>query len=74
MTHLSFSNDPSMTFTIHHCDVLKAIESIFTNPELGPHLVYKPSKVYSNNSKSNRIFSEMWAAKWWHVLQVHKLD
>lgn len=69
-SQLSFHDDPSTTFTVRHRDVLKAIQSIFKNPELGPHLVYKPSKVYSDNSKSNRIFSEMWTAKWWHVLQV----
>jgi hypothetical protein len=72
-SNLSFRDDPSTTFTIRHRDVLKAIESIFKDPELGPHLVYKSSKVYSNRSKDNRIFSEMWTAKWWHVLQVRKL-
>jgi hypothetical protein len=61
-SQLSFHDDPSMTFTVRHRDVLKAIESIFKNPELAPHLVYKPSKVYSSRSKDNRIFSEMWTA------------
>ncbi|TEB25366.1 hypothetical protein FA13DRAFT_1756601 [Coprinellus micaceus] len=69
-SNLSFRDDPSTTFTICHRDVLKAIESIFKDPELGPHLVYKSLKVYSNHSKDNRIFSEMWTAKWWHVLQT----
>jgi hypothetical protein len=42
-SHLKFHDDPSTTFTVRHRDVLKAIESIFKNPELTPHLVYKPT-------------------------------
>ncbi|KAJ3512046.1 hypothetical protein NMY22_g15452 [Coprinellus aureogranulatus] len=66
---LNFPDDPTMTFTIRHRPILKAIESIFKNPDLASHLVYKPSKVYSDDSKENRIYSEMWTAKWWHVVQ-----
>ena len=33
-SHLSFHDDPSITFTIRYRPVLKAIESIFKNPEL----------------------------------------
>ncbi|KAF8812629.1 hypothetical protein BYT27DRAFT_7220800 [Phlegmacium glaucopus] len=43
--------------------------SLWTDPANAEHLVYAPKKVYSDSSKSSHIFSEMWTAKWWQVLQ-----
>ena len=37
-SHLKFHNDPSTTFTVRHCNVLKAIKSVFKNPELAAAL------------------------------------
>ncbi|TFK16438.1 hypothetical protein FA15DRAFT_662155 [Coprinopsis marcescibilis] len=67
-SHLQFDDDPKTTFTIRHRNVLKSIESIFKNPNT-KHLVYKPSKIFSNDTKDNCIYSEMWKAKWWHIVQ-----
>lgn len=34
-------------------------------------MTFAPSKVYSDNTKSNRIYTEMWTGRWWHVQQVY---
>ena len=33
-------------------------------------MVFAGRKVFSDENMTNRIFTEMYTAKWWHVLQV----
>jgi len=70
--NLSFRDRPTEKCTIRYRDPIKAIKSLWADPANAEHLVVSPKKVYSDSSKSSRIYSEMWTAKWWHVLQVHK--
>jgi len=67
---LSFRDLPGETFTIRHRDPIEAIKSLWRDPNLSPHMVFAPSKVYSDATKSDRIYSEMWTGQWWHALQV----
>lgn len=68
--HLSFTDRPDEIFTIRFRDPVEAIRSLWKDSYLSSQMVFSPAKVYSNHKKDNRIFSEMWTAKWWHVLQV----
>ncbi|RDB30888.1 hypothetical protein Hypma_004899 [Hypsizygus marmoreus] len=67
--HLRFKDRPGEKFTIRHRNVIKAIQSLWGSPELADDIVYVPKKVFSDSSRENRIFSEMWTAQWWHVIQ-----
>ncbi|KAH6906990.1 hypothetical protein BKA70DRAFT_1105175 [Coprinopsis sp. MPI-PUGE-AT-0042] len=67
---LHFSDLPDQNFTIRYRDPIEAIRTLWRDPKLQRHLVYSPKKVYSDSTKTNRIFSEMWTGQWWHMVQV----
>ncbi|KAF8911442.1 hypothetical protein CPB84DRAFT_1742860 [Gymnopilus junonius] len=50
-------------------DPIKAIKTLFADPAFENDHVYGPKKVYTDSSKSSRIFSEMCTRKWWHAIQ-----
>ena len=56
--------------TIYYCDPVKAIESLWQDPTLAEDFCYKPQKIYSDSTKSQRIYNEMWTGDWWHNVQV----
>ncbi|KJA18013.1 hypothetical protein HYPSUDRAFT_119030, partial [Hypholoma sublateritium FD-334 SS-4] len=66
---LRFEDCPDETFTIHHRDPIEAIKTLWRDPDLSPQMTFRPKKVYSNSSRRNRIYNEMWTGQWWHVLQ-----
>lgn len=68
--HLSFNDKPDEKYTIRFRNPIDAIKSLWKDPELSPTMVFCPGKAYSDTEKKNRIFSEMWTSKWWHVCQV----
>lgn len=41
------------------------------DPSLAKHLVYRPSRIFTDNSRSKRVFSEMWTGTWWSAVQVY---
>jgi Plavaka transposase len=67
---LTFNDHPEENFVIHHRDVIEAVRSLFGDPSLSQHLVTAPQKVFSDQERENRIYSEMWTSQWWHVVQV----
>ena len=67
---LFFKDSPHEKYTIRFRDPLEAIKSLWKDGELSPTMVFRPAKVYSDEEKTSRIFSEMWTSKWWHVCQV----
>ncbi|KAG2747731.1 hypothetical protein P692DRAFT_20737370 [Suillus brevipes Sb2] len=69
-TYLSFPDDPEERHMVQYRDPLEAIRTLLGNPAHAETIVYKPCKVFSDESKENRIYSEMWTGKWWHALQV----
>ena len=71
---LSFNDHPEDQYTIRYRDPIKAIESLFQDPNNAKHLVYALQKIYADETKENRIFNEMWTGQWWHVLQVNSTD
>lgn len=70
---LSFKDRPNDEFTLRFRDPVDAIKSLWCDPDLSPHMVYAPSKVYADKEQNNRIYTEMWTGQWWHVLQVRIL-
>ena len=72
--HLSFSDRPSEKHTIRYRGVIDAIKCLWGEPAFSKHMVYAPKKVFSDASRSNRIYSEMWTGSWWHVIQVSRLN
>jgi hypothetical protein len=69
-TNLSFSDRPSEKHTIRYCNMVDAIKCLWGDPALSKHMVYAPKKIFSDATKANRIYSEMWTGSWWHVIQV----
>jgi hypothetical protein len=70
MKHLSFQDRPNNVFTIRYQNLVEAIQSLWKNNELSPHIKVSPTKVYSSEDWKMRIFDEMWTGKWWHIIQV----
>ena len=70
---LSFKDLPNDEFTVRFRDPVEAIKSLWGDPDLSPHMVYAPSKVYADKEQNNHIYTEMWTGQWWHVLQVGTL-
>lgn len=70
MKTLSFPDRPDEKFTLRHRDIIESIRSLWGNPELAEHLVYKPSSLFSDESLDHRLFNEMWTGKWWQYIQV----
>lgn len=67
---LRFEDRPDEVFTIRHRDPIEAIKTLWRDPDLSPQMSFRPKKIYSNSTKKNRIYNEMWTGQWWHVLQV----
>ncbi|TFK59487.1 hypothetical protein BDN72DRAFT_780643, partial [Pluteus cervinus] len=66
---LSFPDNPDDKFTIRHRDPIQAIKSLFNNPAHASDIVYAPKKIFSDQTRKNRIFNEMWTGRWWHAAQ-----
>lgn len=68
--NLSFPDRPDELFTLRHRDILSSIQSLWGDPELADHLVYKPSTLFTDTSQDHRLYNEMWTGKWWNFIQV----
>ena len=66
---LSF-NDSNDIFAIWHHGPIAAIKSLWSYVQLSPEMVYAGCNFFSDVTQKDRIFSEMWKGKRWHVLQV----
>ncbi|KAF8868755.1 hypothetical protein CPB84DRAFT_1755779 [Gymnopilus junonius] len=67
--NIVFKYKPEQSFMLRYRDPLEAVKSLWRDPQLSPEMVFASCKVFSDNMLETRIFSEMWTAKWWHVLQ-----
>lgn len=72
-TKLSFNERPNESFTLRYRDPIEAVKSLWKDPQLSPEMVFAGRKIFSDKTLKNRIFTEMYTAKWWHVLQVRSL-
>ncbi|KAJ3833014.1 hypothetical protein F5878DRAFT_666038 [Lentinula raphanica] len=67
---LRFKDDESSNdFILRHRDILECVQSLWGDPALADHLVYKPKKIFQDAGKTKRVYSEMWEGKWWQFTQ-----
>lgn len=49
-------------------DVVKALLS---RHDLRDKLVFEPRKTFTDRTKTNRVYEEMWTSDWWAEIQVN---
>lgn len=54
-----------------HRDPIETVAQLLADPLLAPHLSYEPKRIYSDDERTNRLYSEMDSADWWWETQVH---
>ncbi|EGO04440.1 hypothetical protein SERLA73DRAFT_148950 [Serpula lacrymans var. lacrymans S7.3] len=67
---LWFRNSPQHKHMVYHRDFIEAIKSLLGNPAHAKVIVYRPKRIFTNASKSHRIYNEMWARDWWNTAQA----
>ena len=55
---------------VRYRDILQAIRALLGNPAHAKHIVYRPTRVFADASKTRRIYTEMWTGLWWNAVQV----
>lgn len=51
-------------------DPVECVRDLLSNPAFKNQCQYKPRKAFTNRSKTERVYSEMWTGKWWWRTQV----
>lgn len=67
---LTFPDRPDEEHVVRYRDIIQAIKALLGNPSHAKHIVYKPRRVFSDQSKTKRIYNEMWTGRWWNAVQV----
>ena len=62
--------DPTERHQIEYRNPVEAIKSLWTDPLLADQLVYRPEKMYADNTRKSRLYNEMWIGQWWNKMQV----
>jgi hypothetical protein len=55
---------------VYYRDILECIKTLWSDPELTPHLILKPERHYTDATKTVRMFHDMHTGKWWWATQV----
>ena len=61
---------PTERHQIEYRNPVEAIKSLWTDPLLADQLVYRPEKMYADESRNSRLYNEMWTGSWWWSIQV----
>jgi len=51
-------------------DPVECVKELFANPAFKDKIQYKPWKAYTNESRTERVYGEMWMGQWWWNTQV----
>jgi hypothetical protein len=51
-------------------DPVECVRELFSNPAFKDKCQYKPRKAFTNKSKAEQVYGEMWMGKWWWKTQV----
>ena len=62
--------DPTEEHQIEYRDILEAIQSLWSDPLLADQLIYRPEKMYSDETRQSRLYNEMSTGSWWWKIQV----
>ncbi|KAH9914551.1 uncharacterized protein B0H18DRAFT_1125480 [Fomitopsis serialis] len=66
---LTFKDRPGEHHLVQYHDIIEAIKALLGNPAHANQIVYRPSHIFSNSARTNRIYTEMWTGQWWHAIQ-----
>ncbi|KAL0954394.1 hypothetical protein HGRIS_003378 [Hohenbuehelia grisea] len=66
---LTYPDRPDEKFVIRFRNPIEMIKSLWGDPSLADNLVHAPSKVFTDRTRTKRVFSEMWTGTWWNTLQ-----
>ncbi|KAE9385749.1 hypothetical protein BT96DRAFT_1088746 [Gymnopus androsaceus JB14] len=55
---LQFKDHPEQDFGLCYREVIEAVKSLWGDPSLAEHLVYKPRKMFLDSKKLSRVYSE----------------
>ncbi|CAA7269607.1 unnamed protein product [Cyclocybe aegerita] len=66
---LFFDDAPDVPYTIRYRDPLEAVRSLWGDPSLAKHLVYRPQKVFTDEDRMSCVYTEMWTGDWWNGVQ-----
>src|SRR5882757_89785 len=58
------------TLDVYHRDIIECIRALYGDPELTPHLIFKPERHYVDEDWTTRVYSDMHTGKWWWETQV----
>ncbi|KAH9910674.1 uncharacterized protein B0H18DRAFT_894788 [Fomitopsis serialis] len=67
---LSFKDRPNEKHLLQFRDIIQAIRTLLGNPEHADHIVYRPRRIFSDASRTHRLYNKMWTGCWWHAVQV----
>lgn len=51
-------------------DPIDCVKELFSNPAFKDKTSYKPRKVFTDESRTERVYGEMWEGEWWWTMQV----
>ena len=58
------------TLELHSRNILECIRSIYGDPEFTQDLAIAPERHYTDQERTDRVFSEMYTGDWWWAVQV----
>ncbi|KAH9910544.1 uncharacterized protein B0H18DRAFT_844521, partial [Fomitopsis serialis] len=61
---LAFPDRPDEKHLVRYRDILEAIKALLGNPSYAKYIVYRPKRVFTDRSRTKRIFTEMWTGLW----------
>ncbi|KAG8771009.1 hypothetical protein FRC12_003914 [Ceratobasidium sp. 428] len=50
-------------------DIIELVRYLLTDPRFIPHMRFAPERHYDTEERMNRVYGEMWSAKWWWRMQ-----
>jgi hypothetical protein len=62
--------NPTEPVALYYKDPLEAVAHLLSRPVLAQHLEFAPRKVWTDESRESRIYSEMCTGDWWWEAQV----
>ena len=68
---LNFKDRPGEKHLVQYRDIIEAIKALLGNTAHADRIIYRPSRIFSDATKTNRIYTEMWTGRWWHAVQVN---
>lgn len=49
---------------------VECVKELLANPAFKDKCHYEPKRVFTDKSKANRVYNEMWTGEWWWELQA----